>query len=50
MDDTENKEPESVGEEPASDSSDTSSDSSDDLASEIDRPIIVQGGGSGNPS
>ena len=50
MNDTEKKEQEPETDSPASDSNDTSSDSSDELASgEIDPPIIVQGGGSGNP-
>jgi hypothetical protein len=50
MDDTENKEQEPETDSPASDPNATSSDSSDELGSaEIDPPIIVQGGGSGNP-
>ena len=48
MNDTENNQPEPESEEPTSDTGDTSDEQSGDLA-ESDPPIIVQGGGSGNP-
>lgn len=54
MNDTTNKKQEPETDSPTSDSNATSSDLPDDLEdnaedAEIDPPIIVQGGGSGNP-
>ena len=50
MDDTKNTEQEPENETPASDPGATPEDTTDSAAAEpVDPPIIVQGGGSGNP-
>jgi hypothetical protein len=49
MNDTENTEQEPENETPASDPGATPEDSTDSAAEPVDPPIIVQGGGSGNP-